>query len=739
MSRYDKILIGGVESSLKDDKALLRVLEIDGGIGVVKGESSKTNLKFVDSEGVSDIFRKNTVNEILILSGSSTVFKGLCRIVRRNLRKNKGYGLKDGDFEVRIVGNNATWFDRLKNVFLSDLDWGVIDYDSGTVADGVLANPLADKFGYGLGKWGKWKNDADGAVVNLDLDENTFVGFIKFIIENGFKKIGYRVESDFLNEAYISLCMPFAMKVYDEDYLKKKYDVECVVNKLFRTKIETNNTVTIGNADGSLYNSSANVRDVIMNNPIGKNGLNVFRDMGRPSYYQKTPQIPPNAPNRFSYVCQETGSYQVYFGNEKYSGLDVATLCSVDVFVNAQINGNPNQGTSKGTFNLNTVLDISLNEGDLVDVCFRLSRENIVLDDIRWSIKWNRSVDFSRRLDIAGLLPKWNIGDILRGVIHCANLKFQTDELLQKVVFEPSDSWKNEESGVFEVGFYRDFDGENYLVNYRELYNSKRLINRLILSQDGEIEYDESPKYITMAYGNDETGSGLEDDTKNKVLEGRMELGGLDSEKREDYENPFFVTTYQLFDKRIKGTSSQLTPLVPFLGNFDYFDEEGIEKESTFIDVPRLLVYGGQRSFTNGVIKGGTIRMNGQNNYDLPALWTVNYNDDDGKDLSLSYGDEFLNSGKKINGLLKRFYINHFIRLERGGKYKLMLEWGVGSVSFRESFDYEGKKLILKKVEGYDGRAFKICKTSFDEDVFILTGDFEKISVSVLRNAGDVL
>lgn len=739
MRQYDNVRIGGLEAVLKDEKALLRVLEIDGGIGEIKGEGSKTNLKFINTEGFNELFEVSAINEIVVSSGNGEVFRGLCRLVRMDL-EGKGYGFRGGDFEVRIIGNNAVWFDLLKGVSLRDLDWGDLEYTQGAIIDGFLANHLTAKFGFGLGKWGKWKNDDGGDSFYVDLDESTFIGFLKFIIENGFKKVGYSVESKFFDSFFVSLGMPFAMKVYDEEWLKKRYDVECVVNLLKVTRIDSNAIVTIGNADGGQRNSSTSVFNEILNNPIKENGERLFRDLGRPSWFQKTPQIPPNSPNRFSYECVKSGDYEIYMGNENYTSLNDLYILNMDVLINCPLDDKPNLGVYKGNIKINDSIIVNLTEGDVVDVNFWIGSpfaNSIELEDIKWGIKWAREVDLTRKWLIGGLMPDWKISDILSGCVHGFNLKFDTEDIFKVVTIEPSDEW-SEGVNSFKEGFYRDFNDEGYEIDVRDKIMSKRVKNRLILSERGEWEKRDLPKSIAMRYGLDSVGSGIYDRLKGNILEGKIIFDSSDSEKVEDYENPFFQSTYQIYESRIKGGNSKFTPLVPFLGDFDYYDKEE-EEEAVYNDVPRLLCFGGQRVFVNDYVKGGTVRMNGNNNYVLPSIWTVNYNDEDGSDLSVSFGEEYNVKGIKIWGLVKRFYLKEFLRIEKGNRYKMILEYGVGRVSFRDVFDYDGRVLILKKVEGFDGRDRQFCKTYFDEDVFVLNSDFNKVKDVIVKGAGNVL
>jgi hypothetical protein len=105
----------------------------------------------------------------------------------------------------------------------------------------------------------------------------------------------------------------------------------------------------------------------------------------------------------------------------------------------------------------------------------------------------------------------------------------------------------------------------------------------------------------------------------------------------------------------------------------------------------------------------------------------------------LGFGDEYNLKGSKIWGLVKRFYLRNFLRFEKGDKYKMIVEFGVGRVSFREVWDYDGKRLILKKVEGYDGRDRQNCKCYFEEDIFIMEEDFNKVKEVVVKGAGNVL
>lgn len=739
MTEYDKILIGGLEATLKDRKALLRVLEIDGGIGEIKGEGSKTNLKFINGEGFDELFKSSSINEIVVSAGSGEVFRGLCKLVRVEL-EGRGYGFRGGDFEVRIIGNNAVWFEKLKGVSLKNLAWGEMVYETGNIVDGFLANPLTAKHGFVLGKWGKWANDDGGNGWYVGLDESTFVGFVKFIIEDGFKKIGYNVESQFLNSPFISIVMPFAMKVYDELFLKSRYDVECVIDKLKITTFTSGGVVILGNADGSGKNSSTSVFTEILNNPKNENGENLFRDLGRPSWYQQSPLIPPNAPNRFSYECVISGDYEIFLVNENYSQLNDYYLLNMDVFKNCPVNGLPQQGTLIGQINLNERAIISILAGDVIDFSFRINgpfANTLVFENMRWGIRWAREVGMSRKWLIGGLVPDWNVADILAGCVHAFSLKFETNETFKIVGFEPSDEWKDERTGVKE-GFYKSFNGQGYNVDVRDKISSYRVKDRLILSERAEIEKRDVVKELRMSYQMDAVGSGVEDRLKAKILEGVFAFENSDTEGVESYDNPFFVSTYQIYDTRIKGTQSKVTPLIPFLGDYDYYDKEE-EVEPVYSDVPRLLCFGGQRVFVSGEIKGGTVKMNGNNNYPLPSAWVVNYNDGDGTDLSLSFGDDFNLKGAKIGGLIRRFYLKDFLRKNRGDKYKMAIEWGIGRVRFRDTWDFEGKRFILKKVEGYDGRGVEVCKTYFEEDVLIVEGDLEKVKGVVVKSVGDVL
>jgi len=183
-------------------------------------------------------------------------------------------------------------------------------------------------------------------------------------------------------------------------------------------------------------------------------------------------------------------------------------------------------------------------------------------------------------------------------------------------------------------------------------------------------------------------------------------------------ENPFFAPTLVLADLEIMAANSVRTPMIPIVWSVNYL-ETSTSSEAVTQMLPRLLVSDDTLNIIplipNGLINvfdGVAVTP-----YAAPLNYMVDYNDLNGYQTSLSFGDEIVN-GFPIAGLLKRFYLSEMVRLQ-GGKYlEIFLLWDVvmlNNLTFRDKITINNNLYILQEIN-----AFNVAKNQSTKTYFVL-------------------
>ncbi len=582
------------------------------------------------------------------------------------------YGRVGNEYKVGLFGNNASWFDAIKDRKVASL--GLIPEHLLTdevVSDHDNPTPGIDDWGYCLIRTRDWVTPGEVALKEL----SPFM-FIAPMIKKAFALTGYKIVSDFLEgEEFKRRILPAPFRAISEDVLQRLFlYVEDVENET----VINGSTVThiTMSGDYALVNAGENYNPTTGFYTVAASGEYTVSVIGRVGYFFALRK------NEFTPLVTTTG-----INNDTASAL------------------------------------VTLQAGDTIELV-ALSPSNTACPFVFMQIE--PTFDFEDGNTINFPLyanPEWVMGDLLQGVTQAYGLQWDTDPDSYVVRVEPRDS---------HVTTTRDPDEKAIAGGFFHQTERDDLTPRIDLSKEAEIKNLSSIKErYALAWktdGGDANQEPLDSTDEVKFLNARYNFPtGRYQSGTTDNENKFFAKTVHLLDESIKHSSSDIVPQIPVMQAQPYGEAQAERGDFE----PRILHFAGRRGGLDGYVK-----LADGSAYDFPAAFMVNYNDTDGFDPSLSFNTERLRNNRTVPGLLQRFHLQHLKRLEVGKQITEYIRWNevdVLRLDFRRKVLLYNELYLLQALNGYKPLRDDTTETVLLLDAIPEPGDVNKISGTTTR------
>jgi hypothetical protein len=580
------------------------------------------------------------------------------------------YRFKARNYKVDLYGTNADWTIRMKDLRIRDLDFTPAILDTATVIQGWSGMyDMGDYFGFTLIKWKEWNTPGE-----VGIDEFTPFLFIRSILDKAFDTIGYNFTSQFLDtDIFKRMILPLPMSErYPEEFSQDYINVEL---------------------KESIADPNGNYFPVIFSN------------------YQQPTLATPYDPTTGYYNVPFTGYYQFQLSIEIISsvgtyGLDGGMMKN-GIF-GVYIGGTYfNIGfPSSGNYSFNIVSQVVyLTVGEFIG--FELSAASTdpsTIFNINLSIIGEAEYAFGSILDFKYLTKNWKVLDLIKGLQHMFNLRFEANVQAGTLTIEPADPYLYRQDNApttvtqtLEQGFYSvpTFDSTDTL----DLEIPAELINV------NDVDENTIFSYIT-------------DSPSEKAVETDEPLGIYSSnyalpqdrfnERTETKQNPFFAKTVHTNDNSIQGATAITSLQIPLIYPKDYF----LDPTATELDAniePRVLYFVGFR----GLQKDSTVNYAFTGGIDLapPLSFMVNYNN--AADFQIGFGREFI-EGQNVPGLFEAFWMQQYARKRIGKRLEAYMFWDlltINSLSFRNKLKIDGLEWVLLKIDGYSAQSDSSTKT----------------------------
>ena len=658
------------------------VYEVDEE-GFVSGAYSKRGIE-LPSTGVNDAlfddwYAAGTTNEttaavlkpfvfedggVQILSGQASLQSGVLMSDR--------YRFKGRNYKVELYGTNADWTIRMKDIRIRDLDFTSIVYDTAAVIAGWgNTYDAGDYYGFTLIKWKEWNTAGQ-----VGIDEFTPFLFIRSILEKAFDTIGYTISSQFLNsDVFKRLILPLPMPArYPEEFSQDYINVS----------LEEPGTTT--GSTGVTY---------------------VF-----PNYSQPNLATPYNIATGY-YVVPFTGYYQISVS------ADVTSASGTwNAQIGACINGAAayfnNQAIFFGSIITPTSGNLSANliylvgyftAGDTISLLHNFGGTDPTnVYAFTMNIIGEAEYAFGSILAFKYLVKDWKVVDMIKGLQHMFNLRFEANPQAQQVVIEPADPYLYRQNNAptnipleLRDGFYAvptvDSTQGLDLQPGAELFNLNDVPKTTLFEYitDGETEAQRELNEPINIFGSQYV---LPQNRFNEVIEQR--------------ENPFFAKTIHTNDSSIQGTTALGSLQIPLIYPQDYQLDPTATEMNPDIQ-PRILYFVGFR----GLPSDSNVKYDFTGGVELapPLSFMVNYNNP--LDFSLSFANEFY-LGQKAIGLFESFWMQEYARKRIGKRLEAYYFWdllSINALSFRNKMLIDGLEWVLVKIDGYSAQSDSSTKT----------------------------
>lgn len=617
-------------------------------------------------------------------------FRGRCQLQSANLRQDQ-YFWQGQSYKVAFFGNNADWATRIGDLLLKDLPYTAHVYSYADCINYWYVNYPSFDFKYIPLKLKDYTTYGQ-----LDALEDSHPAlFIAGLIDKIFASVGYTLNSFFFTTDFFKrliLPIPILNRYLDEDYGKDYLNV-------------------------SLSEPTTNIENYIIGAP-----------------YLVTPFLFTNViqPNLATPYNIGTGYYTVPADGYYIAKLMVNVVSTGyhRSWFNVCINGDVTNfianseilfGSIFAPYFGNAFASIESNVVYLTaGTQLSLGIANAEIPTAQNVTTWQFSLDIIGEAEITDgfqLNPKyiidksWKAIDLIKGLAHAFNLVFETNEGSRSVQIEPADRF------VLESRAPQDRDIED------GFYESKftDLTQYIDLSKGGELTSDtKSLNQLRLKWkddSNDPTVEALNQNENLGVLQARYNFPLNRFKEGENViENPFFAPTLVLADNEIKEANSTKTPMIPIIWAVNYL-ETSTSTETVTQMLPRLLVADDTLNiipaFPNGAIN--VFDGVGVVPYAAPLNYMIDYNDADGYQTSLSFGDETVN-GFPVSGLMKRFYLAEMLRIKGGKFLECFVFWDVvmlNNLTFRNKITINNNNYILQEINSFDVAKRQSTKTFF--------------------------
>jgi hypothetical protein len=634
----------------------------------------------------------------------SIISEGQELLIGKSFLKSATHTDKPTSYKINCYGGNADWIIGLKETNLFDIlkdikfQFTKAAIEASWAYDGT--DPLLPYVFAPVRYKDIMDNDANNDI-NYKPDYMKASLSAYWTIFKGFKSIGYRIESKFLDTSYFRrLVMPWTFGSFlgDLDIIKKSHG--------FWAQSIVHNTYTFGAFTG--YMNAYVTNDFILPGYDANNDYTY---------------IPGTFEERWEYRTNlDFGNLDAYFSwkldHEWYaqynSNLEVRVQWKKNGVMfdcgQGAYNGNGNLvvqttapvfGDTGGSDNKTFYAKVNVNPGDVVTVQIYVHQFLSKLGDV-----WTRldvqgfTIDYFR-IPIGGTvnfnnfnyLKKTKFLDCFSGFVDFFNLSIQTDNVNRVVYIEPTHPYSLTNNLAAKGGGY--FDGKSFID-----WNSKQ-----DLKEESEISLYADNEREFLFKMKDDTQDGMlkniQDKNVNTLGMGKYLFSERFKEGQKEFENRFFSPVIHYFHgvwSKLSAVRTQLVCLIPEnISNTSKFNSE-----NTFL--PKLCYYKGLRT------DAGHWIWDDEEKSEYPFMFAVNYNRGGENDPILSYSDEaiFQSITPQVfsvgKGLLKRFFWQRCSILQNGQFYKTnfyLNNYDAKNLLHREHKLVKGEKWELVKIEGY--------------------------------------
>lgn len=604
--------------------------------------------------------------------GGVTILAGQAQLQSVPLLSDR-YRFGGKEYKIGLYGTNADWTNQLKDTYIRDLDIKSIPYNQLAVYSGWTATyDAGDYSGFTLVKWKEW-----AIAGQVDIDEFTPFLFIRSIIDLALDSIGYTLQSSFMDSDVFKRLILLTP-------LPDRYPIEFSQDYI----------------NVSLSQPATNTSSI--------SNTYVF-----PSYTQPNLATPYNTVTGF-FTAPYTGYYETYI-----EATVLSTVGTWSGYFGATVNGAaidiPNSGVSFGGGVLAPPLSGNASGRALSDVVYLQAGDTISLlhvfggtdpsttFEFSMQIRGEAEATFGSIVAFKYLLKDWKVLDMIKGLKHMFNLRFEADPQLQILKIEPADDYLYRQyvgsvtPEEVRTGFYTN--NTNDVTQNLDLEAEAELFNVVDIAQTTIFGYETDD--ITAE--NMQQGAQL-----NTYSAKHTHDTDRFNDTVENFVNPFFKQTIHTIESTIQGTSASYPLQIPLIYPNDY-QEDPTATEANYDISPRILYFAGYRGITpdSQVVYAFT----GGVSLAPPLSFFVNYNYS--PDFSLSFSSETV-QGTQVTGLLEAFHLQEIARKRIGKTLECRYFWDLITISeltFRDKLYLDGQRWILQKIDGYNAMNDSSTKT----------------------------
>lgn len=710
-NQYTRLIINNQEIDLSkvEDLPLNITKRINNIAGDIQGDYSRASITV-----------PATKNNILIL-GDTRDFKpfrilvdgqpnlsGLAR-VRKGRNRTLGYEGIKATYEINLVSANSNPFILLGEKTLADCTDLVVEYNTIPIVNGFISQPGVLEYGFTFIKLKQWTNVVVGPPLRyrLSLFETTPLLFLKPLIVEGLRQIGWTLESDFFDTDWGSkLTMPVTFpeklpKAYNDKYLNTEVSITAPV------------VFPVPPASGNFP------FDII--------------DVAAPS----NPTAYDNV--LFQYTAPQTGYYQVELEMEfgavapppPYTWFITLEVNNVDVtprigFAFSNVAGGP-QYPAAGQI-LKAIGIVQLNAGDLCN--FRYAANGgITLNSGKCKFTGEAVIEQGTPLDFKYFLEGDSLLDMIFGVADIHNLTFEADTPKRVLRVEPKDGYvnvtKTPTTQEYKQGFYT-----SGIKDYTRLIDWKK-------KNEYEFPAVDARKDFEYKLDNDETAEWIESSNDFGIYEARYPFsGGVDTNKTDKQEVRFFSKTIHILDSLAAYPDTNAIPQFPLIYNGNYALDPTITTPRYDI-ARRILYFAGQRFGGTFDEDDGVIELQEFQGIETknPLAFMVNYNDRTGLDPNLGFDNQIINGTLSV-GCTNRFHLQDLARLNRGKTEQGYVDFNSvdeQNFTFRIKALISNQRYIVQQLTGFNPTKDSPTEFTFYLDVYPSQADIDNIQNSPVQ------
>lgn len=676
--------------------------------------------------GVDDMTpgqQKRSFQHAVIEANGYEIFTGKALLTRA------AHNARPLDYEYDFFGNNGDWilplkeatlYDFLKHINFTFSKANIIaswDFDGTSEALPYVFAPV---------RYGQPMDTLDEKV-----DYNMTPMYMKpaisvyWLIYWGFKSLGYRVQSNFMDTPYFRRqVMPWTWgnflfsegtRLDNLDFRAKSSQPSIIWNDDYDDYLDcfVDNETTNGAFDNNgVYEYDSANKEMKWNYIPGFNYGTLSAAFHFQAYIDATVAANSEIDARIEWY--KNG---VLFKQEEFVNIDAPTVGRrdfagvVDLYATAEVE--ENDVISAKIFV--HAFDSALGRAHIsVDVeAFELDYFNIPLGG---------TINF----ESYNSLKKHKWLDFLGGVLDLYNISPQTDPINKVVVLEPMHPYslvsdQSTKTGGYFSGNHLDWDQKQDISKRSELHLFSDAVRELIFrfkddSNDGILKKVQDRNAVQLG-------------SAKYVFGDRFKAG------KKEHTNRFFSPVMHYRPEQWGGLEGGTVPQMICMIPENVSNTSRDEAQNTF--APKIAYYKGNIAERDWV-------FDGENLTSFPFMFAVNYMAGGSEDPILSYCDEYvvtLDDGlQPIAGLLRRFYLQRMSIMQNGQFYETHFRLNNNDVTnflHREHISCRGQRWELVEIKGYRPLAEESTAVSLRKHSPITEADFESVYPSQESVASD--